>query len=124
MTKQELCKKLAMLLKVDKCNDMILRQINKYVTEHGWSYLDIARAFAYFVEIEGNVPDPRYGIAIVKFKMEEARKYFAAQELKQQQEKERIKRAQELEKKETKVIQVNKLQNRKIKLPLLDITKF
>ena len=55
---------------------MILRQINKYVNEHGWSYKDIARAFAYYVEVQGNTPDLKYGIGIVRFVMDDARKYY------------------------------------------------
>ena len=50
MTKQELCKIICQLMGCEECNAMILRQINKYVNEHGWSYKDIARAFAYYVE--------------------------------------------------------------------------
>jgi len=102
----------------EKCNDMILRQINKYVNEHGWTYKDIARAFAYFVEIEGNKPDPRYGIAIVKFKMEEARKYYG--ELERQKNKQ-IQAAQRQS--EVKVINVGKIINKPIKRPQIDISK-
>lgn len=71
---------------------MILRQINKYVNEHGWSYKDIARAFAYYVEVQGNTPDPKYGIGIVRFVMDEARKYY---ETLQKQKEAQIKAANE-----------------------------
>ena len=76
MTKQELCKIICQLMGCEECNAMILRQINKYVNEHGWSYKDIARAFAYYVEVQGNTPDLKYGIGIVRFVMDDARKYY------------------------------------------------
>lgn len=124
MTKAELCKIICDLTGWEKCNEMILRQINKYVTEHGWSYIEIARAFAYFVEVEGNKPDPQYGIAIVKFKMEAARKYYMELEKQKKKDQERIERAKELEEKPRPVIKMSEVNNNQIKLPLKDISKF
>jgi hypothetical protein len=92
MTKQELCKIICQLMGCEECNAMILRQINKYVNEHGWSYKDIARAFAYYVEVQGNTPDPKYGIGIVRFVMDDARKYY---ETLQKQKEAQIKAANE-----------------------------
>ena len=92
MTKQELCKIICQLMGCEECNAMILRQINKYVNEHGWSYKDIARAFAYYVEVQGNAPDPKYGIGIVRFVMDDARKYYEAL---QKQKEAQIKAANE-----------------------------
>ena len=92
MTKQELCKIICQLMGCEECNAMILRQINKYVNEHGWSYKDIARAFAYYVEVQENTPDPKYGIGIVRFVMDDARKYYEAL---QKQKEAQIKAANE-----------------------------
>lgn len=101
MTKQELCKIICQLMGCEECNAMILRQINKYVNEHGWSYKDIARAFAYYVEVQGNTPDPKYGIGIVRFVMDDARKYY---ETLQKQKEAQIQAA-----KETKAQEQNKV---------------
>jgi hypothetical protein len=76
MTKQELVTFICDLFNINKCNDMILRQINKYVTEHGYSYKDIARALCYFTDIQGKTVDLKYGIGIVPFVIDEARRYF------------------------------------------------
>lgn len=119
MTKKDLCKIICDLTGWEKCNEMILRQIHKYVTEHGWDYKDIARAFAYFVEVEGNTPDPKYGIAIVKFKMDEARKYYDNIEL------QKIKQLNEAKKEEKiTVINVSGINCTPIKRKEIDITKF
>ena len=76
MTKQELLKFICDIYGIDECNSMILRQINKYVTEHRCDYIDIARALSYFVDVEGKTPDIKYGIGIVPDKLEESKKYF------------------------------------------------
>ena len=123
MTKKELCNIICKLMGCEECNTMILRQINKYVNEHGWSYKDIARAFAYFVEIEGNTPDPQYGIAIVKFKMDAAKKYYAQLE---QQRAAQLKAAQEAaEKKEEQRIVITAAPGREktIRRRNVDISK-
>lgn len=118
MTKIELCKIICDLTGWSKCNEMVLRQIHKYVTEHGWDYKDIARAFAYFVEVEGNTPDPKYGIAIVKFKMDEAKRYYAKLE---EQKKQRLNNAKKEEKVTT--INIDTIQTAPIKRREIDITK-
>ena len=122
MTKKELCKIICQLLGCEECNAMILRQINKYVNEHGWSYLEIARAFAYYVEIQGNVPDPKYGIAIVPFVMADAKKYYAKL---QQQKEEQIKAAEQAKQTTHAKIVVNGASNSKktIRKRTIDISK-
>lgn len=101
MTKQELCKIICQLMGCEECNAMILRQINKYVNEHGWSYKDIARAFAYYVEVQGNTPDPKYGIGIVRFVMDDARKYY---ETLQKQKEAQIQAAKKQESNNNKIV--------------------
>ena len=123
MTKKELCEIICKLMGCEECNTMILRQINKYVNEHGWSYKEIARAFAYFVEVEGNTPDPQFGIAIVKFKMDAARKYYAQLE---QQRAAQLKAAEEAKKKEEQkkiVISVAPDRKKTIRKRNIDISK-
>lgn len=84
MTKQELLKFICDMYGISTCTEIILKQINKYVTERGYKYIEIARALSYFVDVQGNKPEIKYGIAIVPFVMEESRKYF--EELKRQKE--------------------------------------
>lgn len=106
----------------EECNAMILRQINKYVNEHGWSYKDIARAFAYYVEVQGNTPDPKYGIGIVRFVMDDARKYYDAL---QKQKEAQIKAANEQKNKEQNKIIITVAPDRQktIKKRNIDISK-
>ena len=110
MTKQELCKIICQLMGCEECNAMILRQINKYVNEHGWSYKDIARAFAYYVEVQGNTPDPKYGIGIVRFVMDDARKYY---ETLQKQKEAQIQAAKETAKQEQNKVIITAAPERK-----------
>ena len=124
MTKEQLCKIICQLLNIDKCTQQILSQINKYVTEHGWSYKEIARALAYYIEVEGGKWEQKYGIAIVKFKIDEARKHYnkiAKQRLEEQQ---RIERAKQTVQVEVPAIKITKVTQKELKLPLKDITKF
>jgi len=122
MTKQELCKIICQLLGCEECNAMILRQINKYVNEHGWSYKDIARAFAYYVEVQGNTPDPKYGIGIVRFVMEDAKRYY---DTLQKQKEEQIKAAEKAKKTTQNKIIVNVAPGREktIRRRNIDISK-
>lgn len=122
MTKQELCKIICQLMGWEECSAMVLRQINKYVNEHGWSYKDIARAFAYYVEVQGNTPDPKYGIGIVRFVMDDARKYYDAL---QKQKEAQIKAANEQKNKEQNKIVITVAPDRQktIKKRNIDISK-
>jgi hypothetical protein len=79
MTRQELEQLIAELYQVEKINSMIEAQINKFQKLHGYTEKDIARAVAYYVEVQGNVPDRRKGIGIVPYVMEEAQNYYNAQ---------------------------------------------
>lgn len=104
MTKQELLKFICDIYGINECNSMILRQINKYVTEHRYDYIDIARALSYFIDVQGKPANPQYGIAIVPYVMDDAKKYY--DNLRRQKE-EQLKAAEKLKKNNgnTKVIQ-------------------
>lgn len=93
MKKEELLAFICEMFGCKSCNDMILRQIHNYVNEYGYAYKDIARALSYYVDVQGNKLDPRYGIAIVKFVMAKARAYYAEQEKLKQQQIEEAKKA-------------------------------
>lgn len=77
MTKIELIKFICELYGFKDCPFLIQKQINKQVTEHGYTYKEIARALAFYVEIKKGNVEPKYGIAIVPYVMDEARQYYA-----------------------------------------------
>ena len=80
MTKQELIQFICDMFNVSECTEMILRQIHKYVTERRYDYLEIARALSYYVDVQGESLQIKYGIGIVPFVMDAARKYYKQQE--------------------------------------------
>lgn len=75
-TRQDLESKIKELYDVEVLPPIVPRQIDKYTLEQRWTYLEIARALAYFVVIKKNKPILEKGIAIVPFVIDEARKYF------------------------------------------------
>ena len=77
MTKIELIKFICELYGFKNCPSLIQKQINKQVTEHGYTYKEIARALAFYVEIKKGNIEQKYGIAIVPYVMDEARQYYA-----------------------------------------------
>lgn len=72
----ELEEKIKEIFEIDEITPLMNTHINKYVLERRWSYLDIARALAYFVEIQGGELKPHMGLGIVPYVIEEARRYF------------------------------------------------
>ena len=122
MNKQELTEFICDMFNVNECPEMILRQIHKYVTERRYSYLDIARALSYYVDVRNGTLDIKYGIGIVAAVMDEARKYFKGLELQRQQQ---IKAAEEAKKKEQpREIKIATMpRQEKKKRPHIDISK-
>ena len=110
MNKKELLDWICDIFGIEKCNEMILKQINKYVTERGYNYKDIARALTYYVDVKNNKPDIKYGIGIVPYVIDEARAYY--ENLKRIKEEQM--RAAELEKKR----QLNQIENKGIFIQL------
>jgi hypothetical protein len=103
MTRKELEQLIAELYGVEAINTMIEAQIVKFQKLHGYTEKDIARAVAYYVEVQGNVPDRRKGIGIVPYVMDEAQKYYNAQTVERARLREE---AQKIKQGETKVIKV------------------
>jgi hypothetical protein len=109
MTRKELEQLICELYGVDAINSMIDAQITKFQKLHGYSEKDIARAVAYYVEVQGQVPDRRKGIGIVPFVMEEAQRYYNAQVVERARLKEE---AQKITQGVTKVIKVKPRKNK------------
>lgn len=92
MTKKELLDFICELCGLKECSEIILRQITKFVTKHGYSYKDIARALCYYVDVKGNVLDLKYGIGIVPYVADEATHYFEEEARKVEAQKAMAKR--------------------------------
>lgn len=84
MNKEELCNFICEITNTNACSEMILRQIHKYVRECGYSYKDIARALSYYVDVQNNTLELKYGIAIVKLVMKDAQAYYKKLEIQKQ----------------------------------------
>jgi hypothetical protein len=67
------------LFHIEKPTKMMLSQITRFVTgqEYGYTYLDIARSLAYFIEEQSNTPDIEKGIGIVPWVIDDARKFYS-----------------------------------------------
>lgn len=67
------------LFHIEKPSKMMISQITRFVTgqEYGYSYLDIARSLAYFIEEQGNNPDIEKGIGIVPWVIDDARRFYS-----------------------------------------------
>lgn len=97
-TRSELEDKIKEIFEIDTISLLISKQITSYVTEHKYTYLEIARALFYFFEIQGGDIGRCKGIGIVPYVMDDARKYFAElerQTIRQEQEAKKL-REQEL----------------------------
>jgi hypothetical protein len=70
---------ICVLFHIEKPTKMMLSQITRFVTgqEYGYSYLDIARSLAYFIEEQGNSPDIEKGIGIVPWVIDDARRFYS-----------------------------------------------
>ena len=120
MNKEELCKFICDVLGCEECNTMVLKQINKYVRECGYSYIDIARALSYYADIQGNKLDPKYGIGIVRFVMNDSKKYFEQLRL---QKEAQMRKANEIKEKETTTIKCTLKKKKTIRKNQIDISK-
>lgn len=84
----ELEEKIKEIFEIDGLTPLMNAHINKYVLERRWSYLDIARALAYFVEIQEGELKPQMGLGIVPYVIDESRRYF--KQLEEKTKKQRI----------------------------------
>lgn len=87
MEKQELIDWICDLFEIEQCPQQILGQIHRFTRERGYSYKDIARALAFYTEVDGGKLEPKYGIGIVPFVMERAQAYFRQLEFEKEQQK-------------------------------------
>jgi hypothetical protein len=117
MEKSELREIICDVLQIPKLNGMLEAQINRFVVELGLSYRDIAQALVFYIEVEKNVYDPKYGMGIVPHIKDRANAYFAQKRKEKQKQLDSVKEAN----KQTDIIlKVNKISRRKEK-PKIDI---
>lgn len=95
MEKRELLEYICEWFNIPECNQMILNQIYKFTTERRYTYKEIARALSFYIDVQGKQPELKYGIAIVPFVMEDARKFFKQKELEKQRQLEAAKSHQQ-----------------------------
>lgn len=117
MTKPELRDFIKDVLGIEKVPSMIESQINRFVIELGFSYKEIAQALVFYIEIEGNEYDPKFGLGIIPHIRDRANAYF----IKLRKDREKQKRSVEEAKQQPDIIlKVNKVK-RKNKKPKIDI---
>lgn len=117
MEKKELEQIIRSTLNIETINPTIKKQITRFILERGLSYDDIAHALTFYIEVEQNKYEPKYGIAFVDWTVDRSRAYYAALEAKK---KEQIKSIENKE--EVKVIKITKIKKRK-PIDSIDITK-
>ena len=124
-TKQQLEELICDLFKIEKPTKMMFSQITRFVTgqEFGYSYLDIARALAFFVEEQGNTPDIERGIGIVPWVIDEARRFYSNLAIEQAELKEQGKKLREFLMRPTVVVKVEPNKRKKTKQSLIDIER-
>ena len=117
MTKPELRTFICDVIGTDKVGPMIESQINRFVIELGFSYKEIAQALVFYIEVEGNKYDPKYGLGIIPHVRDKANAYFH----KKRKEKQRqIESVAEANKQPDIILKVNKITRRK-QQPKIDI---
>lgn len=117
-TRAELEDKIKEIFGIETISLLISKQITTYVTEHKYTYLEIARALFYFFEIQqGDISKCR-GIGIVPYIMEDARKYFRELE---RQAIQQAQEAQKLKEKEQSIIICKTTQKRRMKNRMINI---
>lgn len=117
-TRAELEDKIKEIFGIETISLLISKQITTYVTEHKYTYLEIARALFYFFEIQqGDISKCR-GIGIVPYVMEDARKYFRELE---RQAIQQAQEAQKLKEKEQSIIICKTTQKRRMKNRMINI---
>lgn len=96
-TKAELYELIKDLFGVTTVPPMIQKQINNYILDYNMNFKEIARCLVYWVEVQHQKLDIKYGIGIVPNIRENAAKYFKDLEIQKQQQQKEAEKAVELE---------------------------
>jgi hypothetical protein len=117
MTKKELREFICDVTKEQKVSQMVEAQINRFVIELGFSYKEIAQALVFYVEVEGNKYDPKFGLGIIPHIRNRANAYF---EKKRKAKEKQIESVKEANKQPDIILKVAKIKRRK-EQPKIDI---
>jgi hypothetical protein len=123
--KKQLEEMICELFHIEQPTKMMLSQITRFVTgqEYGYSYLDIARALAYFIEEQGNTPDIEKGIGIVPWVIDDARRFYSQLANEQAELKEQGLKLREVLMRQQTAVKVEANQRKKTKQALIDIER-
>jgi hypothetical protein len=117
MTKKELREFICDVTKEQKVSQMVEAQINRFVIELGFTYKEIAQALVFYVEVEGNKYDPKFGLGIIPHIRNRANAYF---EKKRKDKEKQIESVKEANKQPDIILKVAKIKRRK-EQPKIDI---
>lgn len=76
ITREELEDIIKVEFGLNEITPLVGRQIGRFRLEHGYSYLEIARAVVYLAQQRKMKFDPIFGIGVVPSIMEESRQFF------------------------------------------------
>lgn len=117
-TRKDLEEKIKEIYQIDKLTPLIENQITKFVREHKYKYIEIARALYYFyIEQDGDLTKAK-GIGIVPYVMEESKEFFLKKEEEMKRQREEI---LEQQNKKQLVIKCNKIEKNRRKTKMIDI---
>jgi len=113
------------LFHIESPTKMMVSQITRFVTgqEYGYSYLDIARALAYFIEEQGNNPEIEKGIGIVPWVIDDARRFYSQLATEQAEFKQQGLRLREILMAPKESVKVEANKRKKTKQVLIDIER-
>jgi hypothetical protein len=113
------------LFHIEQPTKMMISQITRFVTgqEYGYTYLDIARSLAYFIEEQGNNPDIEKGIGIVPWVIDDARRFYSQLANEQAELKAQGMRLREVLMTPKEAVKVEANKRKKVKQALIDIER-
>lgn len=119
-TRRDLENKIKEIYGIDEITQLMDTQIMKYVRD-GHSFLDIARALVYFYAIQDGDLSKTRGIGIVPYVMADAKKYFATEAARVQQQIEQANKYNNNEINHT-IICKTKIKKPERKKPFIDLS--
>lgn len=124
-SKKQLEELICDLFHIEQPTKMMFSQITRFVTgqEYGYSYLDIARALAFFIEEQGNTPDIEKGIGIVPWVIDDARKFYSNLALEQEEFKEQGLKLREVLTRPRQVVKAEPNKRKKTNKTFIDIER-
>lgn len=108
--KNQLREEICRMLSIPKLTPLIEKQVRDMVTELGVSYLDIAQALAYFLDIKKGKYESMYGIGILRNVLPESKAFF--EKIKEEKQKQ-IKSVEQANKQPDIILNVKETRKRR-----------